>query len=342
MKIRRILSTILFSIFVTSSIIGAIPEWYIVEFTQNNWFYGNQTDIQWQDSVFRDIGQVQIRRADNWWEYAALGFEWNRNTTLVISSPLSDFRLVNIDDTTKTFPATIQVEISKKESALATISPTVVPIPIPFNKTSILPHFSLSIDVQPYPEYYGTYTSAINFKIYVDYGLSTQVEIGSAIFNVLVYYVQQSPGSGDPEDPIFTNLMVQKYPEADTIDIPQLENTQGMTTVAFAVFSSNDDDESNSYTIRISPGETFTTEDVFAFYKNTNNSVYVPYKLVVPTRTSSQTGTFTITPPAIVSQGYWSDYFDLAITEMNYPNPPLPYTTGDYTSLIKIELIRND
>lgn len=342
MKIRKFVIMLIISTLLIPAVFAGdpIPEWYTVDFSQYTWFANNQTDIQW-NYIDRIIGQVEVRSANNWWEYKNAGEVWNGNFTLVISSPINDFHLTNVDDNTKIFPAFITAEMDKKTEVIANTSPTIIPFTLPRDKDSIIPKFYITIspNFDNPLEYQGTYISVIHMEVYVDYGLPTQVLIDDSYFNVLVYFITQSAGSGGGGD-VFTNLMISRYPGADGVDIPTLQNSQGSLTVAGITFSSNDNNDANSYEILISPGEDPIAGE-FAFFKDTNPAVYIPYKVHVPTRTVSYTGPFSVAPPDKGPADFWTDFFELAITEMNYPNPPKSYTAGDYTSLIQIQLIKN-
>lgn len=343
MSTKRRVSLLLIILFAVTTLFAAIPEWYVVDFGQYGWFADNQTDIQW-NYIHRTIGQVQVRKANNWWSYQNQGAIWNGNFTLVISSPLNDFHLTNVDDSTKTFPGEVFVDLEDgTDEYNFTSSPGRVDFTLPTPDDSILPRFYLTItpNFDNQTEYQGTYTSVIHMEVYVDYDdVDNRVLIGESYFNVLVYFITKSEGSSGGGT-IFTNLMISRYPQADGIDIPTLQTTQGSLTVAGVTFSSNDNKSNSSYEILvtpISPPGALNT-DSFAFFKDGNPAIYIPYKVHAPTRTPSYTGEFSVVPPAIGPAGYWTDFFELGITEINYSDRS--YTVGDYTSLIQIQLIKN-
>ncbi len=179
--------------------------------------------------------------------------------------------------------------------------------------------------------------------MYIDYGSANEVLIEESLFNILVYFVEPSssgePGGGQGGGNIFTNLWIQRYPSADGVDIPSLQSSQGSLIVGSVNFTSNDKRNPSKYWIKLSPGE--DPGGTFAFHKQgSTGSSPIPYKMYIPTRSAlgSQTGTFSIPVENRSPAGYWQDYFELGITQMNYLG--WSYTAGDYKSLIQIELIR--
>jgi hypothetical protein len=328
-------------IFATTSVSAADPpdpDWFYVYFHQEDWFANNKTDLRY-NYANRYIGQLQF--GPDQYYYNLSGTGWPEDFTLVVSTPFDGFHLTNVDDETLTFSA--YLDITKDGNLVRRVQSAeeIIPYTVPWAQR---PLFQFTITIFPrfddQETYKGTYFLPLNMELYVNYGDDDEAKIGESLFNILVYFVEKSsstPGGGG-QGSVFTNLWIQRYSTADGVDIPTLQQSQGSLPVGSVNFSSNDKKNSSSYLIRISPGE--DPNSIFAFHKQGNATTAIPYKVYVPGRSQlgSQDGSFDIPVTTRSPAGYWQDYFELGITQMNYLN--WSYTVGNYTSLIQIELLK--
>lgn len=350
MKIRKmiviLLSLILLS---TTQILSAVdPSWYEIDFYQVYDTQDNTINLEELDGTPVYLGYIKVLPGQHFIDNN--GADWNGNITLVISSPISPFRLIKIGD--DSYQMAIEMDVVADGvttlAANLTDSPAVVPTPLAFNET---PEFRFIIDIdspqgKPNP-WRGSYYSLLRLEVFVDYGTDNQVRLGDEVYAITSHFVQEVPTQGNTPI-IMTDLLVEQYTAATAVDIPQLQITGGVLKVGAVNFFSDDSDDLSSYKIRISPNE--ENADNFAFYKTENPGLYIPYKLVVlPDRTmtndlggptyGSQSQAFSVMVTQKGATGFWQDYFELGITQINYSN--LNYTTGEYISEILIELIRN-
>ena len=318
------------------------PEWYYVNFHQESWFADNKTDIRYNHTD-RYIGQVQFGPDQYYYNLGGAG--WNGNFSLVVTTPFDGFFLQHVQDSTKTFPAHLDINRSGTLVHQVQTSHSEFNYPVAWGDGRPLLSFRITIfprfdDEQGFK---GTYFLPLNMSLYIDYGTANEVLIEESLFNILVYFVESSssggPGGGQGGGNIFTNLWIQRYAAADGVDIPALQTSQGSLVVGSVNFTSNDKRNPSKYWIKIGPGE--DPAGIFAFHKQgSTGSSPIPYKIYIPTRTAlgSQTGAFSIPVENRSPAGYWQDFFELGITQMNHLG--WSYTAGDYKSLIQIELIR--
>lgn len=347
MKLLRVAIISLFVlVFAGSLTVSAVePEWYYVDFHQECWFADNKTDIRYNHTD-RYIGQIQF--GPDQYFYDNNGAGWNGNFSLVVSTPFDGFYLQNVEDSAKTFPAHLDINRNGNLQHQVQTSFSTFNYPVAWNTGR--PLFSFSITIFPRFDdeqgFKGTYFLPLTIALYVDYGTEDELLIEESLFNILVYFVESSssggpgsPGGGQGGGNIFTNLWIQRYPSADGVDIPSLQLSQGSLAVGAVNFSSNDKRNPSKYLIKLSPGE--NPEGMFAFHKQgSTSSSPIPYKVYIPTRTSlgSQSTAFSVPVETRSPAGYWQDYFEVGITQMNHLG--WTFTAGDYTSLIQIELIR--
>lgn len=315
---------------------AADPNWYTVDLDINPSLLDNTWSIDLNnDNVY--LGTLSIEPSASFDDDPTA--IWNGNFTLVITSIHETFRFVKVGDDTRWYPVTIHmIEVNSGPHAGGfTSSPATVSIPI---GEQGLPEYEIRLDVEsregkPVP-WRGTYFCALRFALYVDYGLATEVLISNDLFNMTSYFVEPQVTPGN-EDPIQTELVVERYASANQVDVPQLIVSNSTLKVGSVTFFSNDDGDTD-YRIIVGPGEPNGT--VFAFYKNGDSSQYIPYKVYVPTicsPTGSCPGLFEIPITTRSPAGYFQQSFELAIAHMNYLDRW--YTAGDYTSLIRLELI---
>ena len=326
------------------------PSWYFVDFQQEDWFANNNTDLRYNHTN-KYIGQVQFG-PDNYF-YNRNGAGWNGNFSIVITTPFDGFYLRHVEDSTKTFNAWVDLLLNGAFMERADTDETAFNYSVPWGAGR--PLFQFYITVQPRfddPNYFqGTYFLPLNIAIYIDYELDTEVLLEESLFNILVYFVEPSSGSGGngggggSGNEVFTNLWVDRYATAEGVDIPTLQTTGSSLVVGSVHFTSTDKKNNSSYSIDIYPGEDPLGD--FAFHKVGTSGTIIPYKVfVTPERAittlqgtpayGSQASAFTVPVTTRSAAGFWQDFFEVGITNMNYDN--LSFTAGDYTSLIKIEL----
>lgn len=319
------------------------PAWYDIDFSQEEWLASNTHNLSWGGSDMY-VGRVDMQRTKNydktttWKAWVAAGGTWNQNVTMLITSSHEQTRLVNVNDPTKYFPCYITFPFSSANTGASGTyvidnSPYVLPTPYIWYGGG---NFTLTVPPMTGDPtgYEGTYTTFFRFRVYADYGTPDQVLLQEELMNILVYFI--SPTSPPPGQTVFTNILVQRYASADGIDVATLQQNQSSLNVGAVTFSSNDSRNNISYAIRMSPAENPLTGN-FAFYKEDGIGNAIPYKVHAPSRTLPSATAFTLPAPAKGPADYWQDYFELAISNMNYTN--VLYTAGSYQSGIKIELI---
>lgn len=336
MKIRgKVVQLVLVLLSVTTTLFASVnPDWYTVEFYQDSYTESGNWDLRYyNDQVY--LGQVQVRPSDLF--YNTPGVVWNGNITLVITSPYPTFRYVKVADDTIFYPVTLDIlrNGSVPQGGSLTNSPSSVALNLALNDTPTF-HFIMDINVPGDNANWrrGYYFASFTFSIFADYGTADEQQIGGDLFTSTAYFFRQSSGGNS----VHTSLLVDRYASASGIDVPTLQSTQGSLKVAAVNFFS-DDSGDTSYSIRISPGENPTGS--FAFHRNTGGSNSIPYRVFVPSRSSigSQSIAFSVPVLTRSPSGLWQDAFELGITQVNQNG--VSYITGEYTSLIQIELISN-
>jgi hypothetical protein len=312
-------------------------DWYAVEFFQEQ----DTTDYSWditKENFDVPIGHFSVGASAQYNDP-----QWEGNLQFRIISLIGTFdflQMVTDDEVPYTVPYTIRI---RKDQTIITehielaIGVNFIDIPLSILEGETA-EFSISFDAKPHAgkpvPRRGTYYTALRFELFVDEPGEDLVRIGQDAFNMTSYFYEPQPGQGNTPT-ILTDLLVDRYSIADQIDIPTLQMTQGTIVVGNVSFFSNDDSNA-TYRIRVSPGT--TTYPYFAFHKVTNQSITVPYKVVIPSVNTmgSHTGEFDV--PVTTQNPYWETSFELAITQMNYAGHP--FSVGDYTSTIQIELLR--
>jgi hypothetical protein len=321
----------------------------LVDFQQDINTQNNNWDITYYNNNAY-LGQVQVLPGQDFYDnhgFDSYGNPWLGELTLVISSPLSTFQFTLVGDDTKTFPITIDVmkNGSIPHEMGLTESPAEIPIPLTWGS---YPTYTFLIDITTHPgkptPYRGTYYSVLRFELYYNYNdEANRKRVGDEIYTMTGHFINQGGGGQFVQ----TDLLVERYTSASNIDVPALQTTESQLKVGMVNFFSDDDGDSG-YTILISPGE--NPFGKFAFFKTGNSAISIPYKVfVTPERSltdiqgtptyGSQERAFSVVVSEKGISGFWQDSFELGIAQMNYEQ--VSYTTGDYTSLIQIELVRN-
>lgn len=319
------------------------PAWYDIDFSQSDWLASNTHDIEWGGSDMYighvDMGQTKkYNKTTSWEAWVAAGNEWNSNVTMLITSSHPETRLVNVNDPTKYFTAYVTFPFSSANTGatgtyIIDSSPYVLPTPyISYGGGNL--YLTIPAMSGDPAEYEGTYTTFFRFRVYVDYGTPDEILLEEELMNIIVYFI--SPTSPPPGQTYFTNILVQRYPTADGIEVTEMQQTQSSLTVGAITFGSNDDRNDVTYKTKISPGDALPI-GMFAFHKTDGTGSPIPYKVHAPSRTLPSATEFFLQAPAKGPADFWQDYYELAISNMNYTDVLI--TAGDYTSAIKIELI---
>jgi hypothetical protein len=181
--------------------------------------------------------------------------------------------------------------------------------------------------------YSGNYSLPFRVTAYIDYDTTDEVEVGSYDYVIRVKYTDRVPSE------VTTSITIQKFPAADTIDIPSLQSSNGSVTVASVDVTINEWGN-NDYSIKISPAQSMGNLFETFRFKKINGTVEIPYKVRAthPDSILAEATAFEIGVRNYTS-GVHSDSFDLIISDMNYDD--VTYTVGDYTSEIQVDIIRN-
>lgn len=312
------------------------PDWYTVNFYQDPFTESGEWNLRDGYSTGVYFGQVQVLPSNLF--YSTPGAVWNGDITLVITSPFPTYRFSRAADDTIYYP--IELNILRNGSTPQTEGKlTEGPSEVQLNLSQYdhpTFHFIMDIEVPNDNANWrrGYYFTSFSFSLFVDYGKTTEQQIGSDLFVSTSYFFRQDSGG----QTVHTNLLVDRYSTASDIDVPTLQRTQGSLKVAGINFFS-DDSGDTSYKINISPGE--NPNGVFAFHRTNGSSPPIPYRVFVPLRyaNASSDREFSIPVTTTTPSGVWQDTFELGITRVNENG--VNYTTGEFTSLIQIELVSN-
>ena len=343
-----------------------LPLWATVnpdlyEYGFDQWQYdGGTTDIDWYQSLVNgSLGQFWVEKT----QWNPPPDQFNPNITVRFSFWNDELYLYNQQDLTVKIPYSLR---------LATVN-------VPITTSPYVYQFSLeddgyvwiNIDLKiPRPAdtvcltgNEGIYFSTFMISSYVDYGGPDELLLGEALMVVSVK-------AGGWEHPTYTyyQLLVDRYPTADNIDVIGMQaNQSAQLAVGSVTLISNDDqsytsghghghgrwswwwdgDDSTSqvpFELRISPvcpyGVSDQYADKFAFRKPGFSSNPILYKVYVPDRMEPyerEEGEFSIDVIHKGITGFWQDWIELCITALNYADHAMP--AGSYSSTIRIELV---
>lgn len=311
----------------------ADPNWYETTFFVSTSMEDYSQDIKDYNTDMY-VGYVAIAPVSAW------SNPWDEDLTLVISTPsgstINPLRIYKENDPTVSFPASIKVETSKKkDDVVGNQLPFTVPYILPESYTQFT--LRLTIDTQIFMEemaYSGNYSLPFRVTAYIDYDTTDEVEIGSFDYVVRVKYTDRVPTY------VTTQININAFPAASSIDIPALQTSGASVPVGSVEVIINDPSEQNDYFVRIGPVEAMGNPLAQFLFKKVNGTVEIPYK-VRATHPDSilPEPTFFDLEVRNFSGGVHSDTFDLEISDMNYDD--VTYTVGDYTSEIQVDIIRN-
>ncbi len=325
-KLRLSLILLLFFLITSQAWAVIDPNWYDVGFIQDSWLSSNTHNLTWGGQSLY-IGRINMERENDPAPPPGL---YDPNLIIKITMPNNLVQLTNVSDPSKTFPCYISMTFGKNkksETYNVTTSPYEIPVEVVWYNGS-----NITLTVPPKSGsdagYEGTYTTYFRIQVY-----TTDMQLVAEDIMVLVVYYK-SP-SGDPGNPIFTNLFLQRYASADNIDIQAMQQSPSSLTVGEVTFMSNDSSNSSSYSLIISPSINPTIG--FAFYRTSGTAPPIKYKVHIPGRTTPSALEFTSQVPDKGLTGYWQDQIELAISNMNYNNASL--AAGSYSSTIQVNLI---
>ncbi|WP_422479613.1 hypothetical protein [Pleomorphochaeta sp. DL1XJH-081] len=335
MKVKK-LALFLILLFTLNSMqlfAAADPNWYETTFFVSTSMEDYSQDIKDYNTDMY-VGYVAIAPVSAWTN------PWDGDLTLVISSPsgnpINPLRIYKENDPTVSFPASIKVEApKKKDDVVGTQLPFTFPYTLPENYTQFT--LRLTVDTQIFMEemaYSGNYSLPFRVTAYIDYDTTDEVEIGSFDYVVRVKYTDRVPTY------VTTQININAFPAASSIDIPALQTSGASVPVGSVEVIINDPSEQNDYFVRIGPVEAMGNPLAQFLFKKVNGTVEIPYK-VRATHPDSilPEPTFFDLEVRNFSGGVHSDTFDLEISDMNYDD--VTYTVGDYTSEIQVDIIRN-
>jgi hypothetical protein len=307
----------------------ADPDAYTITITQGTWLADNDWNFHNQSISDLYLGHVGISTDIN-------NPNHRKTMTVLFTSADNLGKLINVNDPTKFF----YTEIKWVDSSIGKTT-TISTFPYPHLLTNLSWARDANITLTIIPRggsdsgYEGTYSTYYRMRYFLDYGTEDQVELEEyeKLFNVLVYYKTKT--SPPPGQTYFSTLLVERYPAAENIDLVNLMTFNNPLTVGAVNFTSNDDRPSTSYKITISPNQ-YHPSGYFAFHKTSSPASSIPFKVYAPSRSTPKQKAFTINTFEKGLSGFWQDFFELAISDVNYNGQTL--IGGDYMSEIKIEL----
>ncbi|NCB02032.1 MAG: hypothetical protein EOM67_07675 [Spirochaetia bacterium] len=337
---KNILLTIIATILISTSVQAAVdPAWYDITFIldQHLWLSSGDADISYLGPYNNYLGSFGINRNPNyastssWINSDQIWGPEESTLTFVYTSTTTRARLEHVTAAQKYMDLGFVVNHQGSNQTL-TQTTTIITESLNWYLGSnvglqvTLPNGNLN-------PYKGSYTSFLNLKIYAEYGTSNQLLLGEFTYPVALYYKKKS----NVADPIVTNLTIDRYPSADNINVPLLQQTGNSLLVGSVTFTSNDSTSTGNYSLKISPKINPTTGD-FAFYHQTSPSSFT-YKVHVPGRTNPSYKKFSIPVPTPSGNNTWYDFIEIGISGVNIPQVPL--LAGEYQSEIVIELEYN-
>ncbi len=333
MKRHRVivLSLVLLSLLFPAFSAVVDPRWYDIDFSQDSWLASNTHNIVWGGEDLY-VGRVDANRT----KLSSKAVGYDPNLTLNIVSSSADLKLQHVSDPTKSFPIYLRLAFSGNTTGTFIVNelPYNIPVIADWYSGSNI-NLNIGTPAGNSIDYQGTYTSYFRFRMYVDYGTPDELLLEEMVMNLMMYHIE--PTSLPPGETAVTNLYLTRYPSADNIDLPAMQLNQSSLAVGAVDFQSNDSSNQSSYSLRIEPyPEVLGT---FTFTKSTGNALPIPYKVHLTGRTTPATLAFTTAVLSKGPAGYWQDWIELAISGMNYT--AVPVTAGTYTSIIRINLIKN-
>lgn len=301
-----------------------------IEVTQGTWLADNDWNFDHINISDLYISHMGISSNIN-----HSGF--HNNMTVLFTSADNLGKLINVNDPTKFFYTEIKLVDSTIDK---TTTITTYPYPHLFNNLSWSRHANIYLTIIPKggstSGYEGTYSTYYRMRFFVDYGTEDQIEFEEyeELINVLVYFKTKT--SPPPGQSYFSTLLVDRYPSAENIDLVNLMTFNNPLTVGAVNFTSNDDRTNSKYKVTVSPYQ-YHPSGYFAFHKTTSPASTIPFKVYAPSRNTPKQTAFTINSYERGLSGFWQDFFELAIVDVNYNYQTL--IGGDYRSEIKIELI---
>lgn len=306
------------------------------------WLASNNVDLKGNSDVYntaQDFGQLEIRPT-SWWPGPPV-----RDIEIRIVTPLVDpgnnLRLVNTADPTKYFDYALTIKTTETKNGVAqpTITRSITYPDSSFTTkvgivgTSYESISKFHLQVTPNPNannsYRGTYVSPLHFEVLDDEGAVA----ASKSYAIIMYYdVKSAPN----QNPINYFFIVTQHPIASNIDVAYLsQNPSTLVKVGAVDFGTTETTPAN-YTLKISPGA--GQGGSFKFIKP-NSSDSISYKVVTSKNWSSaKTTSFSQSVTLKGITGFWQDFIEIGIREINYDNQPLK--GGDCSSSILIEVLK--
>jgi len=330
---------VLIILFISIQVFASVdPTYYYTRFDQNETTTNNTKNFQWElNNIY--LGYVQAKRLDDLayqYSWSELTNLWNsdyQNLTWIFTANESSPTLRNTEDPSLYFNVKYTMTLGGNNSMNSSPKRIDTSLPVYGNNDG-----TIRMKITPSNKYRygweGTYETTLNVQLYANYDDENErVLIDEYMYFIQMYYIEQ----GEVSEPIVTDLQITPYSSAENIDVEALEQSGGSLVVGSVTFTSNDDNTSSSYSLQISPKDDPTFGD-FEFTHETNSSI-LKYEVHVPGRSQPATGSFSIDVPGIGTSGYWQDFIELAISNLNYTGNN--YFPGEYTSDILIELTSN-
>jgi hypothetical protein len=328
--VNKKLISFLSILLITLSLFGAKanPAWFTINTTQGDWLANNDMDMQYNVGGFWYLGHIDLNID---------GATSKHSVTMIVTSPFDDLRLNHTTNSNYYFPTNIVLGLSGGMSGNQIInsSPFSLTFNLPGNNGYVGANFQLNIPSfgTPPDNYAGTYVASYRFRFFIDYGTADEIELTAAerVFSVITFYKSRTPNPSGSS--YFTNLIIDQYSNAENIDVNYMQQNNTSMLVGAVTFGSNDNRNNAKYKIKVSPGENVNGD--FSFHKT--GATPIPYKAYILSRTQPATKAFTVNVPGKGTSGYYQDYFELGISNVNQSNVSLK--AGEYSSQIRIDLI---
>lgn len=315
------------------------PAWFNISMTQAARLARGSYRIQWTGDHNINMGSLKLSPKNKNIPNEYRNHTWEAQIRFLC--PNNEVRLTKIGDPTKYFDLSLSVDINNINYTIDS-SPT--DVFGSFNSNHINTNFTLAIAGRSGSDagYTGTYTASFKVQIFIRDPESPyeMVLVKEEVYNILAWY--NSTNQSPIEDPIFSHLILDRYTNADAIDVEYLKNNNLSLLVGAVTLLTNDSNNSHSYTLNVVPtyksGQPQPGGD-FTFYHQGNNNDTFKYRVFANGRTQPNQGAFSVDAPDKGPADFWQDWVELGICGLNYTNETVG--SGSYSSTIRIELTTN-
>jgi len=336
---KKFVLVIIIVLYLSSSLLVAAvdPAWYKITHSLGDWLSMGTKNLDDNPISNMYLGHYDINRAEgyenttSWKNSNKIWDSQKSKLTFVLITTTPRARLEHVSKPNTTIDMSYEVNIGEDLITIAnnTQTPTIATATMNYYLGSNI-NVSVIMPQGQHSKYRGDYTSFLTMQIYAEYGTDNQVLLKEFTYIVVVYFKKT-------EEPIITNLTINKYPCADNVNITNLQQGGAYLNVGSVNFWSNDTESTNSYSLQISPKINPLLGDFTFVHENSASSF--TYKVHVPGRSTPNSKQFSVPVPPPAGNLAWNDFIEIAISSVYTPNI---LALGKYTSTIVIELVSNN